>query len=182
MFQGIPQGALQIAQGATLYVLNRKDFSVDTASVLGVSQPHISKASQGNPVAALQRLVVDISLSFGNETTSVEYPVNGQSANYPEKGWFISPDRLAVTREIEAMRNTSKQFLSQMPWHEKVVRESDGLLMQLNPEKKAEAEQAEKIMMLENRLAEMNGKFDQMVSLLSAAIPRNVKTKKEETL
>jgi hypothetical protein len=180
MFTGQPQGASQIAQGATLYVFNRKDFSVAMASVLNVSQPHVSKAAQTNPALGMQGFVVDLSLSFGNETTSVEYPVNSQGANYQDKGWFISPDRMAVTREIESASNNSKQFLSQRPYHEMVVQKAPDLILQLNPERQLEAQQAEKIARLENQLAEINGKFDQMVGMLSAAVQKNEKPKEEK--
>jgi len=181
MFQGIPQGASQIAQGATLYILNRKDFSVSLASVTNVSQPHVSKAAQTNPALVMQGFVIDVFINVGNESTSIEFPVNNSSANYPDKGWFVSPDRLLVTREIEAMETNSKQFVAQKPWHEMVISKAPSLIMQLNPEKKVEAEQAQKITQLEAQLSEMNGRLEQMVGLLSAGIPRNAtKPKKEE--
>lgn len=180
MFTGQPQGASQIAQGATLYVFNRKDFSVAMASVLSVSQPRVSKAAQTNPALGMQGFVVELTLSFGNETTTIEYPVNSQGANYQEKGWYISPDRMAVTREIEAAANNSKQFLAQRPYHEMVVQKAPALIMQLNPERQLEAQQAEKIAKLESRIAEMTGKFDQMVGMLSAAVQNNQKTKEDK--
>ena len=181
MFTGQPQGASQIAQGATLYVFNRKDFSVAMASVLSVSQPHVSKAAQTNPALAMQGFVVDLTLSMGNDTTSVEYPANSPGANYPEKGWYISPDRMAVTREIESASNNSRQFLDQRPYHEMVVQKAPALILQLNPERQMEAQQAEKIARLENQLAEINGKFDQMVGMLSAAVQsKNTKPKEEK--
>ena len=181
MFTGQPQGASQIAQGATLYVFNRKDFSVAMASVLNVSQPPVSKAAQTNPALGMQGFVVDLSISMGSDTTSIEYPVNSQGANYPEKGWYISPDRMAVTREIEATSNNSKQFLSQRPYHEMVVQKAPQLILQLNPERQLEAQQAEKIARLENQLAEISGKFDQMVGMLSAAVhPKNEKPKEDK--
>lgn len=150
------------------------------ASVLNVSQPHISKAAQTNPALGMQGFVVDLSLSVGNDTVSVEYPVNSSGANYPEKGWYISPDRMAVTREIESATNNSKQFLSQRPWHEMVVQKAPSLIMQLNPERQVEAEQAEKINRLESQLEAISGKFDQMVGLLSAAGLGQKKTPKED--
>lgn len=170
MFTGQPQGASQIAQGATLYVFNRKDFSVAMASVLNVSQPHVSKAAQTNPALGMQGFVVDLTLSMGNETASVEYPVNSPGANYPEKGWYISPDQAAVSREVEAASNNSKQFLAQRPYHEMVVQRAPALLMQLNPKLQMEAQQSEKIASLEKQLADISGKFDQMVGMLSAAV------------
>lgn len=179
MFTGQPQGASQIAQGATLYVFNRKDFSVAMASVLNVSQPHVSKAAQTNPALGMQGFVVDLTIQIGNESTSVEYPVNNQGASYPEKGWYISPDPTVVSREVEAANNNSKQFLAQIPYHEMVVKKAPAVQMQLNPKLQMEAQQAEKIASLEKQLADISGKFDKMVGMLSAAVQKNEKPKEE---
>ncbi len=176
MFNGFQQGASQIAQGATLYILNRKEFSIIEANVQSVSQPHVSKAAQNNPAMALQGFVIDVAFSTGAETVTIEFPVNSASANYPDRGWFVSPDRQVVSREIESTVNASKQALSQTQVHEMIVKRGPSLLMQLNPEKRVEAQQAEKIQALESQIAAMNGKFDQLVSLLSAN-PRNETTK-----
>lgn len=180
MFNGLPQGASQIAQGATLLIFNRKEFNVERASVLNVSQPHMSKAAASNPAMALQGFVIDLTVSLNGDTTTIEFPVNSISANYPDKGWFVSPDAPTVAREVESMVNLSKQALTQVPMHERIVKMGGPLLLQLNPEKKVEAEQAEKIASLESQLAAMNGKFDQLVSLLSAGRPANTNKKKEE--
>lgn len=179
MFQGFPQGASQIAQGATLYIFNRKEFSTALATVTGVSQPHVSKAAQTNPALGMQGFVVDLSLNIGGDTTSIEFPVNSTAANYPDKGWLVSTDQETVTREIQAVVNNSKQVLAQTPYHEMVVKKGPSLIMQINPAKQIEAQQAQKIAMLEDRLAAMDGKFDQMVSLLSAAVHKNEKPKEE---
>ena len=178
MFNGLPQGASQIAQGATLYILNRKEPSVMEANVVNVSQPHISKSAQNNPMGAFQNLVVDLTLSLGGETTTIEFPINSAVANYPEKGWYASTDKTAVAREVESMANMSRQILTQVPMHQKIVQGCDALILQLNPEKQKEAQQAQEITMLKAQLSEMSGKFDQLVSLLSAGNPAN--TKKEE--
>ncbi len=187
MFQGLPQGAPQIAQGATVYIFNRKDLTVSVASVTGVSQPHISKAAQANPMLSMQGFVVDVALALGSESTSIEFPVNNASANYPERGWFVSPDRLAVTREIETMVNASKQFLAQKSWHATVLQKGPALIMQLNPEMQVEAEQAQKIASLESKLADMersstetSNKLDKVLALLAVDSPRNSKSKKED--
>lgn len=185
MFQGHPQGATQIAQGSALYILNRKDFSVATASVDAVSQPHITKSAQTNPALAMQGLVVDLSLNLGNETISVEFPMNGISANYPEKGWFISPDSQVISNEIRSMDNSSKQYIAQKPWHEMVIQKTPSLLMQLNPEMQKEAQQAEELAMLKSQIEEMKRnsaetgtKLDKVLALLAVESPRK-KTKEE---
>jgi hypothetical protein len=180
MFQGLPQGAAsQIVQGTVLYILNRKDFSVTTGAVESVSQPHITKSAQTNPALAMQGFVIDLSISMGGETSSVEFPINGISANYPDKGWFISPDRQIVTNEIKAMESASKQFMAQRPWHELVIQKSPSLLMQLNPELQKEAQQAEEIAMLKAQIEEMKrtssetgDKLDKVLALLAVDSPK----------
>lgn len=178
MFNGFQQGASQIAQGATLYIFNRKDFSVNPATVTSVSTPHLSKAAQANPSLMMQGFVIDLTISSGNESTSIEFPVNSVSANYPDKGWFVSPDPHTVTREIENMANASKQHLSQNPWHEMVVQKAPSLVMQVIPEKQAEAQQAQRIDALEKQVAESNGMLAQLVKMFSAMNP--AKETKEE--
>jgi hypothetical protein len=185
MFNGLPQGVTQIAQGSALYILNRKEPSVTTATVVNVSQPHVSKSAQTNPALALQGFIVDLTLTMGNETTTIEFPVNSANANYPEKGWFVSNDRLAITREVESMANMSKQVLSQVPMHEKMVKGCEALLLQLNPDKQKEAQQAEEIAALKAQIEEMKrgysdtgNKLDKVLALLAVDGPRK-KTKEE---
>lgn len=185
MYQGLqPQGVGQFAQGSTLHVFNRKDFTVTTATVTGVSMPHIPKAAQGNPSLALSGLVMDVSLTMGGESTSIEFPVNSASANYPDKGWFISADSLIVSREIEAAINGARRDLEQVPWKEEIVKRGPALLMQLNPDKKREAQREEEIEMLkkqiesmERKSAESGDKLDQVLALLSKVGPQMQKTK-----
>lgn len=175
----VQQGAPQIAQGATLYILNRKEFTVDTAVVQAVSQPHMSKSAISNPAMAMQGFVIDLTVAMGNDTTTIEFPVNATSANYPDKGWYLSTDRFAVSREVDAMSAASKQFLSQREWNEMVVEKAPALLMQLNPEKKMEAQQAQQIAELQGQLAAMNEKFDKLVGMFSAGSANTKKTKED---
>ena len=128
----------------------------------------------------MQGFVVDVFLNMGTESTSIEFPVNSTSASYPEKGWFVTTDALVVTREIENTVNNSKQFMAQVPYHEKVIKDGPSLIMAVSQEKKMEFQQAEKINRLESQLSAMSERMEQMVSLLSASVPANHKSKKEE--
>lgn len=186
MFSGQPQGAFQITQGTALHILNRKDMTHALATVTSMSAPHIPKAAQSNPALAWQGLVWDLTLSMGNETTTVEYPVNGASASYADKGWFISPDPLTVSREVEVMDKTSKQAISMEPWHHMVVERSGPLIIELNPERRKEAQQAQEIEMLKGQLEDMrrrssesDAKLDRILESLSEARPANAKKKEE---
>lgn len=186
MFNGLPQGAPQIAQGTALQILNRKDMTLISATVTNVSAPHVPKAAQSNPALAWQGLVVDLTISIGGETVTVEYPMGGISASYPDKGWFISPDTAVVSREVESMDKTSRQNIAMEQWNHMVVERSPQILMQLNPDKAREAQQAQEIAMLRaqneemaRRSSEIESKLDQMLEMFSAARPANTKKKEE---
>lgn len=186
MFTGFPQGASQIAQGTALQILNRKDMTLIPATITNVSPPHVPKEAQSNPTLAWQGLVVDLTIQMGSETTTVEYPFNGQSANYPKQGWFISPDPQIVSRELESMEKVSTQAIATMPWHQLVKERAPQLALQLDEGKRKEAKQEQEIAMLKSQIEEMkrrssesDSKLDRMLELLSAGHPANTKKKEE---
>ena len=179
-------GSAGIMQGATLYIFDRKEMNFIPASVINVSQQHVTKSAQTNPAAAMQGLVVDLTVSTGKNTTTIEFPVNATTANYPELGWFVSTDRNAVSREIEAMGNISKQALAQGPMHEKIARRCDELLLVAVPERQKEVQQAQMITALEAQVqrlekqnADTSGKLDLILSRLSGG-PLNNENKEEK--
>ena len=99
---------------------------------------------------------VGITVQVGSETIPfLGLPANGVVANFPEKGLFIATDKAAVLREIETMAQTSKQVLESVPAHQKMVRDCEALLLDLNPERKKEAMQAQEISEMRNELAEL---------------------------
>lgn len=177
MFQGLNQGASPITQGMAINILDRKEFKIIPATVTSVSAPHVSKGAATNPSMVFQGFVVDVNLSLGNETKSIEFPVNSTFANYNDLGWFVSPDNLVVSREIESMITTSKQFISQVPFNEKVIREGPDMLVILDPGKQKEAKQEEKITSLERQLTAMTDKFNELVGMLSDKINGTEQTK-----
>ena len=186
MFTGNPQGAVQIAQGTPLQILSRKDMTLIPATVTNVSKPHVPKEAQNNPTIMWQGPVVDLTLQMGNESTTIEYPVNGPSASYPKQGWFISPDPIVVSRELESMEKVSDQALATVPWHQLVKERAPQLALQLDAGKRKEAQQAQEIAMLRaqneemaRRSSEIESKLDRMLEMFSAGRPANAKKKEE---
>lgn len=168
-----------IAQGATLYIFDQKALAVSTASVASVSQPHLSKAAQGNPMAAYQGFVVDLTLSSGSDTTTIEFPVNSAMATYPDKGWFVSPDPMLVSREAERIGNEARQRLAQRANDERIVAACDRIVMQVHPERQKAAQQEQEMAQMRNQLSAITGRLDQFISLLSAAQNPRAETKEE---
>lgn len=144
-----------ITQGATIYVLYRNIPKVADGRVVSVNT-HYPVYNPQQPMAMMNGPVTDITVQVGDETIPfVGLPANGVVANFPEKGYFLSTDRTAVIREVEAMSSASKQILQSIPAHEKMVRDCESLLLDLNPERKKEAEQAKELNALRSEMEEL---------------------------
>lgn len=149
MFQGL-------SQGATVSVLYRNTPKVVDGKVISVNT-HMPTYNPQQPMSILNGPVTDISVQVGNDTIPFAgLPANGVVANFPEKGLFISTDRSAIVREVEAMSTASKQILESIPAHQKMVSECEKLLMELNPDKKKEVEQARELADLKAQVSELN--------------------------
>ena len=162
MFQGL-------SQGATISVLYKNIPRVADGRVISVNT-HMPTYNPQQPMAMMNGPVTDISVQVGDDTIPFAgLPANGVVANFPEKGLFIATDRSAVLREIEAMAMASRQVLDSVPAHQKMLKDCESLLIDLNPEKKKEAQQAQEMSVLRGEVAELK-------ELLRAALGQ----KKEE--
>ena len=148
MFQGL-------SQGATIPVLYKNTPKVVEGRVISVNT-HMPTYNPQQPMAMMNGPVTDITVQMGEDTIPfVGLPANGVVANFSEKGLFISTDRSAIVREVESMANASKQVLESVPAHQKMVAECENLLLQLNPEKRMEAKQAEELNQMRSEMAEL---------------------------
>lgn len=144
-----------LTQGATISVLYKNIPRVADGKVVSVNT-HMPAYNPGQPMAMLGGPVTDITVQVGNESIPlVGLPANGVVANFPEKGLFIATDRTAVIREVEAMAQTSRQVLESVPAHQKMVSDCEALLLDLNPERKKEAQQAHEMSEMRNEIAEL---------------------------
>lgn len=144
-----------MSQGSSLPVLYKNIPRVADGKVISVNT-HMPQYNPNQPMAMLGGPVTDITVQVGSETIPfLGLPANGVVANFPEKGLFIATDKAAVLREIETMAQTSKQVLESVPAHQKMVRDCEALLLELNPERKKEAMQAQEISEMRNELAEL---------------------------
>ena len=148
MFQGL-------SQGATISVLYRNIPRVADGRVISVNT-HMPTYNPQQPMAMLNGPVTDLTVQVGNETIPfVGLPASGVVANFPEKGLFLAIDRSAVLREVEAMAAASRQVLESVPAHQKMVADCDALLLELNPERKKDAQQAQEMSALRGEVAEL---------------------------
>lgn len=117
---------------------------------------HMPTYNPQQPMAMMNGPVTDITVQIGNDTVPfVGLPANGVIANFQDKGIFLSTDKSAIVREVEAMANASRQILESVPAQQKMVKDCEALLVELNPERKKEAQQAEEMNAMRGELAEL---------------------------
>ena len=144
-----------LTQGATVTVLYKNIPRVTDGRVVSVNT-HLPQYNPQQPMAMMNGPVTDITIQVGDETIPFAgLPASGVVANFPEKGYFLSTDRSAVIREVEAMASASRQILQSVPAHEKMVQDCEALLLELNPDKKKEAQQAKEISDLKSEMGEL---------------------------
>lgn len=136
-------------------VLYKNVPRVADGRVLSVNT-HMPTYNPQQPMAMMNGPVTDITVQIGNDTVPfVGLPANGVIANFQDKGIFLSTDKSAVVREVEAMANASRQILESVPAQQKMVKDCEALLLELNPERKKEAQQAEEMNAMRGELAEL---------------------------
>lgn len=166
MFQSLTQGAI-------IPILYKNEPRVVEGKVMSVNT-HMPTYNPSQPMSLLNGPVTDITVQVNNETIPFAgLPSGGVIANFPDKSMFISTDKTAIVREVESMLSSSKQVLEQIPVHTKMVKDCEALLIQLQPEKQKEAQQAQEIESLKTQLSNMNDKFDKIVEMLSARTAGN---------
>ena len=144
-----------LTQGATVSVLYKNTPRVADGRVISVNT-HMPTFNPQQPMAMMNGPVTDITVQVGNETVPFAgLPANGVVANFPEKGLFITTDRSAVLREVEAMANASRQVLESVPAHQKMIQDCENILIELNPDRKKDAEQAKELSDLRGQVAEL---------------------------
>ena len=144
-----------LTQGATVSVLYRNEPRVVEGRVMSANT-HIPAFNPQQPMAMMSGPVTDLTVQVGNDSIPfVGLPANGIMANFPEKGIFLSVDRTFVIKELESMLSASRQILESVPSHQKMIESCEGLLLELNPDKKKEAQQAQEMTALRSEIAEL---------------------------
>ncbi len=155
-----------LTQGAVITVLYRNEPRVAEGRVTSVNT-HMPIYNPQQPMALMNGPVTDVTIQVGNDTIPFAgLPANGVVANFPDKGYFIATDKSAVIREVEAMAAASRQVLASMPAQEKMVKDCEALLVELNPERKKEAEQT-------RELSALRGEMEELKRLLLASLEQS---------
>ena len=157
-----------LGNGNPFYVLRKSDKPyLEVGVVKSKSQPRAKFPTQTpNVMAGMQfQQVIDITATInGKDETFFELPINVEIA--AKGNDTFSGSREAMLQAVDAMLQSSKKAIEQVPYHKSVIAESEKMLEVLNPRYAEEKRQARTISDLEKRQAATDQKLDAILGIL----------------
>jgi len=164
-----------LTNGMPFYVLRKSDKPfLEVGVVKSKSQPRAQYPMQTPNIGVgmqIQQVIDVIATINGKDETFPNLPVNVEIA---QKGNdTFSGSREAMLQAVDAMLQTSKKALEQIPFHKQVITESEKMLETLNPQYAENKQNARVIQSLqekqkaqEQQLAELKAQNSEMLSIL----------------
>jgi hypothetical protein len=157
-----------LTNGMPFYVLRKSDKPfLEVGVVKSKSQPRAQYPMQTPNVGMglqMQQVIDIIATINGKDETFPNLPINVEIA---QKGNdTFSGSREAMLQAVDAMLQTSKKAIEQIPYHKLVISESEKMLETLNPQYAENKKQARTISDLEKRQAATDAKLDSILSIL----------------
>lgn len=154
--------------GNPFYVLRKGEKPVlETGVVKSKSQPRAKFPTQTPNIGIGMQMqqVIDVTATInGKDETFSDLPINVEIA---QRGTVtFSGSREAMLQAVDAMLQTSKKAIEQVPYHKSVISESEKMLETLNPRYADEKKQARAIKDLQERQNNTDQKLDSILSIL----------------
>ena len=144
-----------MTQGATLFILHKNEPKVEMGRVVSVNT-HLPQYNPNQPQAMFNGMVTDLTVSVGSDTIPfLGLPASASTANFADKGLFISEDQGLVVNEITTLRDNSKRIIDSYETNKDLFEKYEALLISLNPDKQREVKIAKELAALKDELSEM---------------------------
>ena len=157
-----------LANGNPFYVLRKGEKpALEVGIVKAKTQPRAQYPTQTPNIGIGMQMqqVIDITATInGKDETFPNLPMNIEIASRGND--TFSGSREAMLQAVDAMLQTSKKAIEQVPYHKSVVAESEKMLEALNPRYAEEKKQARTIKSLEERQAATDAKLDSILAIL----------------
>lgn len=157
-----------LGNGNPFYVLRRGEKpTLEVGVVKSKSQARAQYPTQTPNISVgmqFQQVIDIVATINGKDETFANLPINVEIASRAND--TFSGSREAMLQAVDAMLQTSKKALDQIPYHKNVIAESEKMLEILNPRYAEEKRQARTISDLEKRQAATDQKLDAILGIL----------------
>ena len=161
--------------GSTLYILDKTETpKVKIGYVETVTQPR-PMYNTYNPSVSFgtnMQTVVDIAVKIGDDKKEiVGIPSNATIHSYGD--YVVSETREAMISEVDAMMQNSKNLISNIDQHKKIIASCEDILKQLNPVYAKEQERDNAIDSLTEQVNSMQSVLNRLESYLTKQTHEN---------
>lgn len=157
---------LSLGNGNPFYILRKGEKPVlEVGVVKSKSQPRAKFQTQTPNLMAgmpMQQVIDVVATINGKDESFNEIPVNVEIA--AKGNDTFSGSREAMLQAVDAMLQTSKKALDQIPYHKSVIAESEKMLEVLNPQYADNKRQARTIQSLEEKQKATEAKLSALES------------------
>lgn len=145
-----------------IFIFNKTDITVQEGKVINKGLPHFDMLH--NTTSAM---VTDITIKAGDVTKTYTFK-DDTEIGYAEN-LVISPNRDAILREVESIKDQSEQVLNQIDLHKATIEKCNKVLSEFNPVFKEKKETEQRFSKLESSVEDIKT----MISNLSNTINNN---------
>lgn len=163
-----------LGQGSPFYILRQGEKPILEVGVVKQKSQARAKFPTQTPniMQGMQvQQVIDVVATInGKDETFSEVPINVEIA---QKGNVtFSGSREAMLQAVDAMLQTSKKALEQIPYHKSVISESEKMMEALNPQYAENKQQARTIQDLQERADKQEKMLSDIYALVQKIAPK----------
>jgi hypothetical protein len=163
-----------LVNGAPFYILRQGEKPIlEVGIVKSKSQPRAKFPTQTPNIMQgmqMQQVVDVVATVNGKDETFQDIPVNVEIAQRGNA--TFSGSREAMLQAVDAMLQTSKKALEQIPYHENVIAESEKMMETLNPQYAENKQQAKTIQDLQERADKQEKMLSDIYALVQKIAPK----------
>lgn len=156
-------------QGSPIYIIDKTDgLKYKTGEVISVIQGNSFGGTFGTTTFAPNgNITLKVKLDDNNIIDYPEVPRNNSIASYNNGATIVCDNKQGLVESLEKILQDTKQLLADRPKHEQIVSDCEELLKELNPVFAKDKERDDRINDLDNKVTNVEGKLDKILTILS---------------
>ena len=163
-----------LGNGSPFYILRQGEKTILEVGVVKQKSQARAKFPTQTPNIMqgmqVQQVIDVIATINGKDETFSEIPINVEIAQ--RGNVTFSGSREAMLQAVDAMLQTSKKALEQIPYHKSVISESEKMMEALNPQYAENKQQARTILDLQERADKQEKMLSDIYALVQKIAPK----------
>lgn len=161
-----------LSQGSLVHILDKTDgLKYKTGEIIGVKQNNTYPNMFGNPNFP-NGSPITLSIKVDGEVREYpEIPGSQTIMSYNNGKFIISETKQGIQSEVENVHQNSKQILANREYYEKLVKNSESIMSELNPQFAQDKERDDRINNLDTKVTSIESKLDKILNAVTSGNP-----------